>query len=324
MDRTDTQLEHDIVAELKCDPQVDASHISVGVSNGVATFFGRVSCYAEKWAAEEAARRVVGLRALAEDLSVTVAGEERPTDTELATAAADALGSDVFVPKTIAVMVQNGRITLRGHVRSNYQREAAERVVRSLRGVVSVSSDVEIDPLASSVDTQREIELALRRQASTDAKSIEVCASGGTVVLSGVASSWQAIKGAVGAAWAAPGTTRVIDNISISSTKWWPLMEKRRLMESMTQALDRLAGAGYKDQCRAEEGGMRFLLSRQFYHATELVVDEIVRFEGPSSADEEAIVFAIRNVRDASKATYCSGYGAMSDEEDSRFISSLK
>jgi osmotically-inducible protein OsmY len=216
MERSDIQLKQDVVAELEWDPRLDASKVRVEVRNGVVTFFGRVSTYAEKWAAEEAARRVVGVRALAEELTVTIPGEDRPSDTAIAEAAARALEWDVVVPATISVMVQDGHLTLRGHVKLNYQREAAASAVRQLSGVVSVSNDVDIDASATEEDTQRNIESALKRQATIDAKSIHVSASGGTVTLSGEASSWHAISDAIAAAWSASGTTQVIDNISIS------------------------------------------------------------------------------------------------------------
>ena len=94
-------------------------------------------------------------------------------------------------------------------------------------------------------------------------------------------------------------------------------------MESMVEALGRLTDSGYVDHCRAESAGLRFLECRELYVGDEIIVDEIVRFEGPSSSDDEAILFALHTTRDERKATYCSGYGAMIDEADSRVVSLL-
>jgi hypothetical protein len=94
-------------------------------------------------------------------------------------------------------------------------------------------------------------------------------------------------------------------------------------METMTQALDRLSAEGYRDQCKAEAGGVRFVGSREFYSPDELIVDEVVRFEGASSADDEAILFALHNRRDFQRATYCSSYGSGVDAVDSRTMLDL-
>jgi osmotically-inducible protein OsmY len=127
-----------------------------------------------------------------------------------------ALMWNVVVPKAVTARVQDGWITLEGAVKSQYQRKAAEFSVRHLTGVVGVTNAISLIRPASSIEVKEKVEQALQRQASADAKSIRVEASGGKVTLSGHASSWRAIEDAANAAWAAPGVFEVDDQVKMA------------------------------------------------------------------------------------------------------------
>jgi osmotically-inducible protein OsmY len=216
MNKTDMQLKQDIEAELRWDPSVNAAQIGVTVGNGAVSLLGTVDTHAEKWAAEDAVKRVGGVRSLAQQLTVAVRGDHRHTDTEIAGAALHALKWDVMVPKDVTARVEDGFITLEGDARWQFQRDAAERAVGYLTGVTGVSNAIRLMSTAKVAQVKEKVEAALVRQATTDAKSIKVDATDGKVTLTGSASSWHAIEDAANAAWAAPGVTAVIDQIHMN------------------------------------------------------------------------------------------------------------
>jgi osmotically-inducible protein OsmY len=216
--KTDLKLKQDIEEELRWDPRVNAAQIGVSVDKGAVSLLGAVDTYAEKRAAEDATKRVFGVRTVAQDLTVKILAEHERTDSDIAGAVQSALQWDVFVPKTVTAKVHGGRVTLEGQVPWNYQRDAAERSVRYLAGVVSVSNSITLEPQASAGEVKEKIQAALQRQATADANSIHIDTSGGKVTLTGHASSWQSIEDAANAAWAAPGVTEVLDHVKMSMT----------------------------------------------------------------------------------------------------------
>jgi VCBS repeat-containing protein len=217
MNKTDMQLKKDVEDELQWEPKVNAARIGVSVRNGAVSLTGEVDTYPEKWAAQDAAKRVGGVRSVAEGLTVKLLGGSKRSDAEVAEAALRALKWDVWVPDTVTLTVQNGTITLQGQVEWQYQRDSAADAVSNLAGVVSVYNQITIKPRASAAKVKEKVEAALQRQATADARSIQVDTSGSTVTLSGQASSWRAIDDAAAAAWAAPGVTDVIDKLSVNT-----------------------------------------------------------------------------------------------------------
>ena len=217
MSKTDNQLKEDIEQELRWDPKVNAAQIGVSVDKGAVSLLGAVDTYAEKWAAEDATKRVCGVRTVAQDLTVKVLADHVRSDSEIASAIQSALKWDVFVPKSVTAKVHSGAVTLEGQVTWNFQRDSAERAVRYLTGVVSVVDSITLKPQVSASQVKEKVVAALQRHATADAKSIEVDASGSKVTLSGQASSWGAIDDAADAAWAAPGVTEVDDQLHIQA-----------------------------------------------------------------------------------------------------------
>jgi osmotically-inducible protein OsmY len=216
MNKTDMQLKQDIETELRWDPKVNAAQIGVTVDKGAVSLLGAVDTYAEKWAAEDATKRVGGVRTVAQDLTVKILSEHARSDSEIAAAVQHALKWDVFVPNEVTAKVERGAVTLEGLVTWNYQRDAAEHAIRFLAGVVAVYNHLALKPQASAAQVKEKVEAALQRQAAADAKSIHIETSGGKVTLTGKASSWQAAEDAANAAWAAPGVTEVVDRVSKS------------------------------------------------------------------------------------------------------------
>lgn len=216
MTKTDLQLKQDIEQELRWDPKVNAAQVGVSVDKGAVSLLGSVDSYAEKWAAEDATRRVAGVRTIALDLTVKILSDHMRKDSDIAAAVQNALAWDVHVPKTVTATVQHGSVNLSGQVTWNYQRNAAEAAVRQLMGIVSVSNSISINPQATPEQVKEKVQAALERQATVDAKSIHIATSGGKVTLTGQASSWQAIEDAASAAWSAPGVTDVLDQVKLA------------------------------------------------------------------------------------------------------------
>jgi osmotically-inducible protein OsmY len=199
--KTDKQLQHDVIAELSWEPSVNAAHIGVEVSNGVVTLAGHVTNYAEKLNAERAARRVVGVTALAIEMDVKLAGTSKRNDSELASAAVAALQSATYLPNDVKVKVEGGWITLSGEVEWDYQRQSSVGAVRHLSGVTGVSDQIAIKPKVSATLVKTDIEAALKRRARNDAQKISVDVQGSDVTLTGAVHSWSERDLARDSAW---------------------------------------------------------------------------------------------------------------------------
>jgi len=213
---TDTDLRQDIIDELVWEPSIDAAAIGVAVEDGVVTLSGHVPSYAEKWAAEHVAKRVAGVRAVADDIMVRLPGMSVRSDSDIARAALNALEWDVWVPEArVTVTVSDGWITLEGTVDTQHQRLAAQRAVRALTGVKGVTNLITVTPTVQPADVTTKITGAFQRSAVLDARQIQVETHGAKVVLRGNVRTWAERTTAERAAWAAPGVAEVDNQIAV-------------------------------------------------------------------------------------------------------------
>ena len=211
---TDEEIQKDVLAELKWDAQVQPNEIGVSVKDGVVTLTGWVDSYLKKWAAEDAAHRVGGVKAVANDIEVKLFSER--TDADIAEAAVRALQWDASVPADkIQVTVSKGWVTLKGEVNWNFEKQDAERVVRRLTGVKGVSNLITVKPSTTPSELKKRIEDALVRNAKVDANKITVEVQGSKAVLKGAVRAWVEKEEAERVAWLAPGVTSVENRITL-------------------------------------------------------------------------------------------------------------
>lgn len=215
--KSDVQLQHDVVEELEWEPSIDAAEIGVAVKGGVVTLMGHVPVYAQTFKAAEVAKRVHGVKAIANDIQVRLGDGHQPDDADIAAAALHALKWDASVPdERLQIAVRDGWITVDGTVDWPFEREAADRVLRHLIGALGVTNTILVKPRETANDVKSDIEAAFRRSATLDAKKIWVETKDGAVTLHGEVHSHAERDEAERIAWTAPGVRRVEDCITIA------------------------------------------------------------------------------------------------------------
>ncbi|MGH9645061.1 MAG: BON domain-containing protein [Terriglobales bacterium] len=214
LNRTDQELQQAVLSELKWDAQIQPNEIGVSVKDGVVTLTGWVDSYLKKWAAEDAAHRVSGVKAVANDIEIKLSTER--TDPDIAAAAIHAIEWDAFIPSDkVQVTVSKGWVTLKGEVEWQFQRQDAERVVRRLSGVKGVTNLITVKPRVTPSELKKKIEDALVRNAEVDANRITVEVQGNRAILKGTVRSWAEKQEAERVAWSAPGIVSVENRITL-------------------------------------------------------------------------------------------------------------
>jgi osmotically-inducible protein OsmY len=213
--KTDTQIHRDVLEELRWDSRVDETEVGVELDAGVVTLTGTVTSWAKRVAAQEAARRVIGVLDVANDIKVKVPGGLTRSDTEIAQAVRRALEWDVFVPdEKITSTVSDGWVTLEGALERWSQRDDAERAVRNLAGVKAVINKITVTTATPvTQDVRKAIEQALERRAEREARRIRVDVRDGIATLTGPVHSWAERKSVLAAARFTPGVRSVEDHL---------------------------------------------------------------------------------------------------------------
>jgi osmotically-inducible protein OsmY len=220
MEKTDSQIQQEVLRELSWDPRVEETEVGVGVDRGVVTLTGTVSSWAKRVAAQDAAHRVAGVLDVANDVQVKLPGNLARTDTEVAQAVRRALEWDALVPHDrVQSTVSDGWVTLEGNVDTWVEREDTQRAVQNLLGVRGVTDKLVVRTVkpVQADRVRAAIEDALERRAEREAKRIRVEVTGaGTVTLTGQVRSWAEKRATLAAARFAPGVRSVEDHLEIN------------------------------------------------------------------------------------------------------------
>ncbi|WP_439585620.1 BON domain-containing protein [Dyadobacter bucti] len=219
--KTDLEIQKNVIDQLRWQPILDAAEIGVSVKNGIVTLSGLVNSYPKKLAAEKAAKKVSGVKAIAEDIIVHVYPEKQKTDTELAEAVANALEwHSAVATEKIKIKVEDGFVTLSGEVDWSYERTMAVHAIENLAGVRMVVNTITIKARPITEDIIKKIGSAFQRHASIDSEKVKVSVSGNKVTLSGTVRSWSEREDAEDAAWAASGVSQVINNLVVEEEEY--------------------------------------------------------------------------------------------------------
>ena len=213
---TDKKIQEDVMSEIDWDPEVNSEDIGVAVEEGIVTLSGQVDSYWTKKAAEKAAKRVKGVKGVAQDIVVKYPGMDR-TDTDIADAAVHTIKWNTTIPdESVKVKVEDGWVLLDGEVDWNFQKRAAENTVEKIKGVEGVSNLIDIKPRIQASVVKESIKEALERRADLEADAIEVETQGNKVILRGTVKTWSERVEVQRAAWRAPGVTSVENKLTIA------------------------------------------------------------------------------------------------------------
>lgn len=214
--KTDYEIQKDVMDELRWEPILSANEIGVAVKNGIVTLSGTVDTFSKKAAAERAASKVSGVKAVAEDLEVKLFNTLKKNDTEIAQAIMTALkwNSSVNEDK-IMVKVDNGWVTLEGEAEWLFQKNSAKNSIENLVGVRGITNRIQLTPKVKMNEVKEKINAAFQRHASLDASHIHAGTIGNKVILTGTVRSLAEKNDAEDAAWAAPGVTMVENKLEV-------------------------------------------------------------------------------------------------------------
>ena len=208
----DLRVRDAVLQELDWDSQFDAATVGVSARNGAVTLTGSIDTYAAKLAAERAAKRIRGVRAVANDIAVRL--RQPRGDEDIARDAAHELARRPTVPTSVQAAVHQGTVTLTGTVLTLFQRAIAENAMAHIPGVHQVINRLQI-AVGISPDVERRLAQAIRRNGDVMSRGVQATVAGGTVTLKGTVPTWLAREAAATAAMHAPGISHIANELTV-------------------------------------------------------------------------------------------------------------
>ena len=214
--KNNQELQTDVQNAIKWEPLLNAAEIGVTAKDGVISLTGEVDSYAKKLEAENAAKKVIRVKAIVENIEVKFPSSWTKTNTEIANEVLTGLNNNWSVPNDkVTVKVEDGWVTLEGELPWNYQREAAKSAVNFLTGVKGVTNNIKIKSDSHDAIEKKEVEDAIGRSWSVDDSDINVSVTGTTVTLSGTVDSWYQKEEAGHIAWKTSGIWNVKNELVV-------------------------------------------------------------------------------------------------------------
>ncbi len=215
---TDENLQKDLQDALEWEPQLQTSEIGVIAKNGIITLTGTVDNYYKKIEAENAAKKVNGVKAIVEKIEIKPINSNSINDSYIEEKIMNVFKSDFSIPdEKIKLKVEKGWVTLEGNVNWNYQKEAAKNAVGDLMGVRGVTNNIITRTNRNDYVNKTNIEKALSNNAALFHDHIEVSVKNNSVKLSGLVNSFFEKEEAERIAWKTPGIWSVDNEIGVDS-----------------------------------------------------------------------------------------------------------
>ncbi|MBK7884587.1 MAG: BON domain-containing protein [Chitinophagaceae bacterium] len=214
--KNNQELQTDVQNAIKWEPLLNAAEIGVTAKDGVVSLTGVVDSYSKKMEAENAAKKVIGVKALVEKIEVKFPNSWTKTNAEIANEVLTGLKNNWSVPNDkVTVKVEDGWVTLEGELPWNYQKEAAKNAVNYLAGVKGVTNNIKIKSESHDAIEKKDVENAIGRSWSVDDSDINVSVSGTTVTLTGTVNCWYQKEEAGRIAGNTPGIWHVKNELAV-------------------------------------------------------------------------------------------------------------
>lgn len=219
--KSDSQLQQDVMDQLKCDPLLNPVQIGVAVRNGVVSLSGFVDTYFKKIKAEDAVKKISGVKALAESLQVGISPFYKKSDSDVAELVLSMLRQHTSIPdENIKIKVEDGIVTLEGRVDWNYQRKLAEQALEGLAGIRGIVNHLVIKSVTTSENIKKRITAAFHRQAAIDSSRLTVEIIGTKAILKGTVRSFAEKEEAESAAWSSPGIFEIENHLIVDTPEY--------------------------------------------------------------------------------------------------------
>lgn len=211
----DIEIQKNVMEELKCIPLISANEIGVSVKNGIVTLSGIVDSYPKKIAIERAIKKLNGVKAVAEDITVNLSEKHQKTDSEIAHMVMNIIEWNVHPIKNLKVFVEDGCVTLDGSVDWDFQRKSVTKVLGDIVGVKSIINNITLAHRPTSAEVKNKIHAAFIRSANIDADKINITTEGNKVILTGKINNWLEYEEAERSVWATPGVSSVENKLEL-------------------------------------------------------------------------------------------------------------